>query len=427
MRPLLTLFSDCSAGCSPWKCCDSGDQITTSGWLDVRSPQVIGLDGGHTQTLPIVPTHYGYAYKTLGSWSPGLYRSCWVDQFPGAWQFATGGWADTTGFSFLTSDAIDSFVGIYISSSSYTVGQIVLRFNYPGPGGGPVYTFCRCIQPHSVGVDPITDSTHWVPDSRAAYFDNDSYPDQASALAWGGKGGGINFCHGMSAPNYKGQLVLFWADDPIEDNANGTGPYGNGVFSLTNNSGNGNGSIPKPIIFGELGGGPSNYTLKATVVIPYLRFVGSTIKLNINSQTVMITNLPILISITQCYTELTIPIATLAPLALSDLRIDVQDACGNSLWYPVGLVAYGTDVLDLVGGYFGVTSQQSQSIIAKVAASLFSVLSKPQDAGLGDTIARIINPLGGAAFKRWYRQRFKTPCGCNRRQLRLNYMFPLRA
>lgn len=52
-------------------------------------------------------------------------------------------------------------------------------------------------------------------------------------------------------------------------------------------------------------------------------------------------------------------------------------------------------------------------------------LAKPSDKGLGDIIARAVGPIGGDAFKSWYKQTFGKSCGCTQRQEWLNKKFPI--
>ena len=52
-------------------------------------------------------------------------------------------------------------------------------------------------------------------------------------------------------------------------------------------------------------------------------------------------------------------------------------------------------------------------------------LAKPGDKGAGDIIARIIGPIGGDAFKKWYKTLFGKDCGCWHRQDVLNARWPL--
>lgn len=53
------------------------------------------------------------------------------------------------------------------------------------------------------------------------------------------------------------------------------------------------------------------------------------------------------------------------------------------------------------------------------------LLAQPGDRGLGDIIAREIGPLGGDAFKAWYKTIFGKSCGCDTRQENWNTLYPL--
>ena len=53
------------------------------------------------------------------------------------------------------------------------------------------------------------------------------------------------------------------------------------------------------------------------------------------------------------------------------------------------------------------------------------MFSKKEDRGIGDTIARVVGPIGGEAYKRWHLREFGKPCGCAERQQRLNQKYPL--
>lgn len=53
------------------------------------------------------------------------------------------------------------------------------------------------------------------------------------------------------------------------------------------------------------------------------------------------------------------------------------------------------------------------------------LLAKPSDRGAGDIIARVIGPIGGDAFKKWYKATFGRDCGCGNRQEALNRRWPL--
>lgn len=55
----------------------------------------------------------------------------------------------------------------------------------------------------------------------------------------------------------------------------------------------------------------------------------------------------------------------------------------------------------------------------------FKRLSKPGDRGIGDTVARIIGPVGSYSFKKWHKRLFRQDCGCTGRQDKWNRMYPL--
>lgn len=52
-------------------------------------------------------------------------------------------------------------------------------------------------------------------------------------------------------------------------------------------------------------------------------------------------------------------------------------------------------------------------------------MAKNGDRGAGDIIARVIGPIGGDAFKIWYKKIFGQDCGCGHRQEVLNQRWPL--
>ena len=51
-------------------------------------------------------------------------------------------------------------------------------------------------------------------------------------------------------------------------------------------------------------------------------------------------------------------------------------------------------------------------------------LASPEDKGVGDTIARIVGPIGGNSYKLWFKATFGKPCGCTERQSAFNHRFP---
>lgn len=59
-----------------------------------------------------------------------------------------------------------------------------------------------------------------------------------------------------------------------------------------------------------------------------------------------------------------------------------------------------------------------------VAARVMKLSRTPEDRGVGDTLARVIGPIGGDAYKKWFLEVFGKSCGCQERQDKLNEMFP---
>jgi hypothetical protein len=53
------------------------------------------------------------------------------------------------------------------------------------------------------------------------------------------------------------------------------------------------------------------------------------------------------------------------------------------------------------------------------------LLAKPSDKGLGDIVERTIGPVGGDAYKLWYKATFGRDCGCTKRRDNLNIRYPL--
>jgi len=63
-----------------------------------------------------------------------------------------------------------------------------------------------------------------------------------------------------------------------------------------------------------------------------------------------------------------------------------------------------------------------------LALRLFaSAASKPSDTGLGDIVERIVGPIGGEEFKKWYKTIFGKDCGCGQRKQWLNGRYPLKS
>jgi hypothetical protein len=59
-----------------------------------------------------------------------------------------------------------------------------------------------------------------------------------------------------------------------------------------------------------------------------------------------------------------------------------------------------------------------------IMARTLKLLRAPEDVGVGDTLARIVGPIGGDAYKKWYLETFGKSCGCTERQQTLNELFP---
>lgn len=55
----------------------------------------------------------------------------------------------------------------------------------------------------------------------------------------------------------------------------------------------------------------------------------------------------------------------------------------------------------------------------------FKLLAQPGDKGLGDIVARTVGPIGGDAYKAWYKTIFNRTCGCTERQDQLNQRYSL--
>jgi hypothetical protein len=49
---------------------------------------------------------------------------------------------------------------------------------------------------------------------------------------------------------------------------------------------------------------------------------------------------------------------------------------------------------------------------------------RPGERGIGDTLTRLLDTRGGAAWKRWYKAILGRECGCGERGERMNRAFP---
>ena len=59
-----------------------------------------------------------------------------------------------------------------------------------------------------------------------------------------------------------------------------------------------------------------------------------------------------------------------------------------------------------------------------VWARLVASQSSAEDAGVGDTVERVVGPFGGRAFKVWHLAVFGVVCRCAQRQAEWNTRFP---
>jgi len=53
------------------------------------------------------------------------------------------------------------------------------------------------------------------------------------------------------------------------------------------------------------------------------------------------------------------------------------------------------------------------------------LLAKDGDKGLGSIVERIVGPIGGDAFKKWYKRIFGKDCGCKERKEDWDAIYPL--
>lgn len=57
-------------------------------------------------------------------------------------------------------------------------------------------------------------------------------------------------------------------------------------------------------------------------------------------------------------------------------------------------------------------------------ARVITRLKSPEDAGVGDTVARLIGEVNSDQFKHWHRRTFGVDCGCDERQQHWNLLYP---
>ncbi|WP_145083584.1 hypothetical protein [Aureliella helgolandensis] len=66
------------------------------------------------------------------------------------------------------------------------------------------------------------------------------------------------------------------------------------------------------------------------------------------------------------------------------------------------------------------------AINAPAWTRLLALAKSRSDVGIGDTIERLLNYIGGKAFKRLHHRYFGKQCGCNSRRYALNRRYPYR-
>lgn len=71
----------------------------------------------------------------------------------------------------------------------------------------------------------------------------------------------------------------------------------------------------------------------------------------------------------------------------------------------------------------GSVFERSNSNTETAWVRLVSYFKAPEDAGVGDTVARYAAMLGGEAFKAWSKK-LGMPCGCTQRQAEWNARYP---
>ena len=57
-------------------------------------------------------------------------------------------------------------------------------------------------------------------------------------------------------------------------------------------------------------------------------------------------------------------------------------------------------------------------------ANLIAVVRSGSDTGIGDTVARVVGPVGGVKFKKWHRLVFGRDCACEKRREQWNAQYP---
>jgi len=95
--------------------------------------------------------------------------------------------------------------------------------------------------------------------------------------------------------------------------------------------------------------------------------------------------------------------------------------------YVVGLGSVANGILTVAEGALAGIGKKFKPVRRwPTWALVVAKLAQPKDLGVGDTLARVIGPIGGDKYKAWHLETFGKPCGCAERQEHLNQLFPYR-
>jgi hypothetical protein len=114
----------------------------------------------------------------------------------------------------------------------------------------------------------------------------------------------------------------------------------------------------------------------------------------------------------------------------------IADVFANAAWVDQANGAYGieSDRWEALKQKYRKPNDASPAPAAPVAAvprfmwplwaQGLAVFASDSDAGVGDTVARVVGPIGGEAFKKWHKHYFGKECGCTGRQELWNKQYP---
>lgn len=109
------------------------------------------------------------------------------------------------------------------------------------------------------------------------------------------------------------------------------------------------------------------------------------------------------------------------------LKLDKLKAMAE--FRPAGYYEDVTSCGKIIGDRISIPFSQWSRLVAKYRkawpmwATMVAALKSESDLGVGDTIARVIGPFGGDAFKAWTKS-IGSPCKCDMRQAKLNALYP---